>query len=241
MSNCVFSNLAVDNFAGLLNFHLLQYPLPRNATLFGNISHFQCSMLKNVDAYVPFAKYAYVIVRMVVVVVVELPLLLLEMCCVRYNTTISTRDKWRSIHKHLWVFNTTDTLQHRQRQQQPQIILILSLIHSFCLHLHLFSHFAHPLILGIPGIPLQFFCQLSPLRRCSMHDYGIVFFYDFILASYCVLVQALLYYMCICIFFYFLPISVCVCVRSLLWLLFFIVVGAILFQQGNAIKAAKLL
>lgn len=93
MSNCVFSNLAVDNFAGLLNFHLLQYPLPRNATLFGNISHFQCSMLKNVDAYVPFAKYAYVIVRMVVVVVVELPLLLLEMCCVRYNTTISTRDK----------------------------------------------------------------------------------------------------------------------------------------------------
>lgn len=44
--NCVFSKLTFDNFAGLLNFHLLQYHLLCNAILFGNISHFQCSVLE---------------------------------------------------------------------------------------------------------------------------------------------------------------------------------------------------
>lgn len=110
--------------------------------------------------------------------------------------------------------HTTDTLQDRQQQQQQklQIVLVLSLIHSFCLLLHLFPSVPPFLTLSSSTFRSKFFCCLSPLRRSSMHDYRIVFSTIFYQHRIVCFVKALLQYMCICIFFLFHSISVCVCV-----------------------------
>lgn len=168
-------------------------------------------MLKNDDAYVPFAKYAYVIVRVIVVMVIAVLLLLLEMCCVRYNTTISTRDKRRSIRKHLWVFNITQSIHC---WYTPAAAAAANSSNSFSHSLSFvyfyisFLWFSRLPILSTPGISLQIFRYLSPPHRTVLYAWlRHCFFYYFILASYRAPVKALLYYVCIYIILYIFFIS----------------------------------
>lgn len=211
-------------------------------------------MLKNDDAYVPFAKYAYVIVPVVVVVavVVVVVVLLLEMCCVRYNTTISTRDKRRSIRKHLWVFNITQSIHcwdipeaeveaaaAAAAAAAPNIVLILSLIRSVLFiftSLFFCSPHCSPSQLRPSRAP-NLSLSLTTARRTLCMTTALFFvLHYFILSSYCMLVKTLL--LCVYLYYVFflfpfnLMLGGCCC---------FIVVAAISSQQGNAIKAAKLL
>lgn len=170
-------------------------------------------MLKNDDAYVPFAKYAYVIVLVVVVVVVVVVVLLLEMCCVRYNTTISTRDKRRSIRKHLWVFNITQSIHcwdipeaeaeaAAAAAAPPNIVLILSPIRSVLFiftSLFICSPHCSPSQLRPSRAPNLSLCLITARRTLCMTTALFFVLYYFILSSYCMLVKTLL----LCVYLYY--------------------------------------